>query len=56
MGDAKRDWKQGAKKPCEDGGKKTWTPRMMPKDTPNGVPILSYGQSNFHVFKDALIT
>ena len=44
--------KEEAKKPWEDGGKKTWMPRMTPKR----VPMLRYGQTNFHVFKDALST
>ena len=50
------DGKQGAKKPWEDRGKKTWIPRTTPKDTLKGEPMLRYGQSNFHVFKDALST
>jgi hypothetical protein len=46
MSDAKHDGKQGAKKPWEDGGKKTWTPRTTPSNAPKGVPMLRCRQSN----------
>ena len=54
MGESKRDGKQGAKKPWEDGGKKTWPPRSTQSNAPKAVPMLRYGQPNFHVFKEAL--
>ena len=55
MGEAKKDGKQDGKKPWENGGKK-WPPRTTPSNAPKAVPMLRYGQSNFHVFKEALST
>ena len=47
--------KQGAKKPWENGGRKSWNP-SKPKDEKRRVPMLKYGQGNFHVFMEELST
>ena len=47
--------KQGAKKPWENGGRKSWSP-SKPKDEKRRVPMLKYGQGNFHVFMEELST
>ena len=55
MGESKSGGKQVAKKP-QDGGGKSWPPRTTPSSVPKGVPMLRYGQPNFHIFKEALST
>ena len=43
--------KQGAKKPLENGGKKSSDP-SKPKDEKRRVPMLKYRQFNFHVYME----